>query len=373
MKIDRPNRWPLDGTTSFVPTVGADGEPVFVLLAKRTYSIPPNGKPIPVAPPRPLRTIDEYFDDGDPQTHTVSLEAETAPFKLATDFVVIGTAWAPGLKPIPSFDASAAIGDVKKTIRVFGDRHCIYRQGQTPRFSDPQPVVEIPLQYERAYGGIDRVSDPPSILMYPRNPRGTGYALRNQIESIEQLALPNFESPTDLLTPERIVVGEPERWPAQPLPQGFGWFPKIGYPRCSFVGAIPAFLAPGTSLQEESLGLIPKNQVALAKQFRLPSYDVRFNRGASIGLAVPFLTGGETVRLTNISPEGILTFDLPREKPQLALDIGRGMTELQPVMHTACVRVDVGQLDIVWRGALPYPGIAWLSELKRVVPEAVWP
>ena len=366
-------RWPNDGTTNFVPTTGADGEPIFVLLAKRTYSLPLNGPPTPVEAPRPLRAIDEYFDDGDPQTHTVRLEAEVAPFKLATDFVVVGLGWSPGLKPVPHFDAIATIGAVKKTIRIFGERSCVYRPGLSPRVTDPLPIVEMALRYERAYGGMDLKSDPPSIAMYPRNPRGTGFALRNRTESIDGLVLPNLESPTDLLTPERIVVGEPDRWPSQPLPQGFGWFPKIAYPRCSFVGSIPAFLAPGTPLQEEALGLIPKNQVALAKQFRLPGYDVRFNRGASIGLSVPFLSGGEPVRLTNLSPEGLLMFALPREKPWMALDIGKGMIELQPVMHTACVRVEERELDIIWRGSLEYPGIAWLPQLKRVAPEVVWP
>ncbi len=365
--------WPIDGTTALAPTIGPEGEPLFVLLAKRTYSLLPGGRCVPDEPPVPLRVIDAYYGDGDPQTHTVRLEAETAPFKPATDFVVVGSAWSPGLRPVPQFDATVTIGNVKKTIRMFGDRHCVYRSGQSPRVTDPESVVDLEIRYERAYGGIDLKSEPPSIAMYPRNPLGTGYALRNRSESIEGLKLPNLEDPTDLLTPDRIVVGEPNRWPAQPLPQGFGWFPKIAYPRCSFIGSIPAFLAPGTPLREEALGLIPANQIALAKQFRLPSYDVRFNRGASLGLAVPFLAGGEPVRLTNLSPEGVLAFQLPREKPRMALDIGDGATELPAFLHTACVRVEEGKLDMVWRGSLRYPGIAWLPEMKRMLPEVIWP
>lgn len=367
-----PPRWPTDGTTTFAPTTGPDGEPIFVLLAKRSYSLQLNGQWAP-ASPVPLRAVDEYFGDGDPQTHSVRLEAEMAPFKPTTDFVVVASAWAPGLRPTPQFDASVAIGAVRKTIRIFGDRRCVFRPGLNPRVTDPEPVVDREMRYELAYGGIDLKSDPPSIAMYPRNPLGRGYALRNISASIEGLPLPNFEDPTDLLVPERIVVGEPDRWPAQPLPQGFGWFPKIAYPRCSFVGSIPAFLAPGTTMKEEALGLIPPNQIALAKRFRLPSYDVRFNRGASFGLALSFLEGGETVRLTNLSPDGALAFTLPREKPQLALDIGRGPTALAAVMHTACVRVEEGKLEIVWRGSMGYPGIDWLPEMKKLIPEVVWP
>ena len=364
--------WPTDGTAMFVPTTDHEGEPVFVVLAKRTYELRPGGL-VPTEKPKPLELVDVYHDNGDPQTHTVRQENETAPYKLKTDFVVIGSAWAPRLQPVHQLDATVEIAGVKKTIRVIGDRRCEYHVGQSPRFSDPTPFVEMPIRYERAYGGADEVSVPDYLFIYPRNPRGAGLAFKNEKQRIDGLALPNLEDPADLLTPERIVVGEPENWPRQPLPQGFGWFPKIAYPRCSFVGAIPAFLAPGTPLKEEELGLVPRNQVALARRFRLPAYDVRFNSGASLGLAVPFLSGGESVRLTNLAPEGSLSFSLPREQPRLALDFGRGRKELQPVLHTAQVRVEERQVDMIWRGAVRHPGMEWLPEMTHLAAEVLWP
>ena len=86
--------WPTDGTAMFVPTTDHEGEPVFVVLAKRTYELRTGGL-VPIGKPKPLELIDVYHDNGDPQTHTVRLENETAPYKLKTDFVVIGSAWAP--------------------------------------------------------------------------------------------------------------------------------------------------------------------------------------------------------------------------------------------------------------------------------------
>ena len=168
-------------------------------------------------------------------------------------------------------------------------------------------------------------------------------------------------------------MGEPENWPRLPLPQGFGWFPKIAYPRCSFVGAIPAFVGPGTPLREEELGLVPRNQVALARRMRLPAYDVRFNNGASAGLTVPFLSGGESVRLTNLSPDGPVSFTLPRDRPRMALDFGRGRNELQPVLHTTQVRVEERQVDMNWRGAVRHSGLGWLPEKTTLVAEVAWP
>ena len=190
---------------------------------------------------------------------------------------------------------------------------------------------------------------------------------------MKKLRLPNLEDPADPLTPDRLVLGDAEKWVGMPLPQGFGWYPKIGYPRCSFVGSLPANTTPGVPLREEILGLVPKNQIALGRQFRLPSYDVRFNHGASLGLSVPFLKGGEAVRLTNMTPESLLAFSMPREKPKLTLDIGSGFVELTAVLHTACVRVADRQLDMIWRGALRYPGIEWLPQMKRLTAEVVWP
>jgi hypothetical protein len=125
-------------------------------------------------------------------------------------------------------------------------------------------------------------------------------------------------------------------------------------------------------LKEEALGLVPRNQIALGRQFRLPSYDVRFNHGASLGLSVPFLGGGEAVRLVNLTPDGLLELSLPRKWPALSLDIGFGAKELTPVIHTACVRVADKQLDMIWRGAMRYPGVDWLPQMKQLAAEVEW-
>src|SRR5205807_136808 len=194
-------------------------------------TIRPNAAPTPAAAPAPLALIDRYHNDGDPQETTVRIENETAPFKVATDVVVVGSVWAPNLKPTRQTDATFEVGTVKKTVRVIGDRTCEHRTGQSPRVSDPEPFVEMPCQYDRAYGGVDETSSPGMVFMYPRNPRGTGFVLQNAAEKVNGLRLPNFEDPTDLLTPDRLVLGDPMRWSGMPLPQGFGWFPKIAYPR----------------------------------------------------------------------------------------------------------------------------------------------
>lgn len=342
------------------------GATIFSVLAKRTYNIIPNQRAARSKRSNPLLKIDEYYDRGDPEWSTVKYETDLVPYKLATDVVVIGKAYAPLTEPAAQLDVSVEIAGLKKTIRVTGDRHCVYRANGSPKFTEPIPFTEMELRYEKAYGGKDTKSNPEMPFFYPRNTMGTGVVIQNTPETVDDLPLPNLEYPDDLLTPERILLGEPERWNPQPLPAGFGWFQRTWYPRCSHVGAIPGFVDLEEELREEKLGLVPRGQIALARQFKLPSFDPRFNNGASLGLAFPYLTGREQIRLTHLTPEGQLDFLLPDDTPQIMLNIGLGENMLKQVLHTVCVRVEEKEVDLVWRGAQEYPGMDWLPEMRQM-------
>jgi hypothetical protein len=317
----------------------------------------------------PLVKVDEYYDGGDPESSTVQYESDLAPYKLATDVVLVGKAYAPEGRPVPAMDIGLTVSGRTKTIRVIGDRRCVYRPDRTPVFTDPEPFTEMEIRYERAYGGEDLLSTPLTPFYYPRNHRGTGVALQNSREVVDGLRLPNLEDPLDPISPDNVVIGSADRWNDQPLPQGLGWFQKTWYPRCSFVGSVPGLMDPDTVLKEEKLGLVPKGQLALARQFKLPSFDVRFNNGASIGLALPYLAGDEAISLSGLTPEGALSYSLPAERPTIALDLGSGANVLQAVLHTVCMRMDAMEVDLVWRGAQEYPGVDWLPEMKRLVVE----
>ncbi len=349
-----------------VPGKDHTNNPIFSVLVKRTYDIWPQNPLVRCEHPKPFVEVDQYYDRGDPEWTTVQFENDLAPYKPATDVVLIGKAHAPEGKPTAMVDVAVQIDDYQKVIRIFGDRRCSHQQDKPPVVTDPELFAQMEIRYEKAYGGWDRNSDPNLPFFYPRNPMGTGLALKNIPEVIEGLKLPNIEDPDDMLTPERIVLGSPDKWNGLPLPQGLGWFQKTWYPRCSFVGSVPGFVDVDEIMREEQLGLVPQGQIALARQFKLPSFDSRFNNGASLGLTRPYLNGDESIGLINLVPEGELHFTLPAEVPVVMLDIGLGENELAPVLHTVCIRTQERQVDLIWRAAHEYPGVDWLPEMKMM-------
>jgi hypothetical protein len=94
--------------------------------------------------------------------------------------------------------------------------------------------------------------------------------------------------------------------------------------------------------------------------------DFRFFNGASRGLVFTYLQGGEQIITEHLSPEGIVSFQLPYDMPHLGLDIGSGVQEPQVLMHTVMIRMDERQVDLVWRGAIPYPGPDWLPQMRKM-------
>jgi hypothetical protein len=309
---------------------------------------------------------DQYYEPEDPEVSSIRYETDLVPFKLRTDVVVVGRAYAPGGTAVASLKAAVAVGPHRKEVLVTGDRVCEFREGAPPRFSAPAPFTSMGIRYERAYGGTDLHSLPGIPFTYPRNPVGCGFAIRNIRENVDGLRLPNVEDPADPLTPERLIPGDVKLWNRQPLPQGLGWFHRAWYPRCSFLAAMPAFVPVDEVMREEALGLVPRGQAALAASFRLPSKDARFYNGASLGLAVPYLAGGEAVQLENLTASGRLSFLLPAAGPSISLDLGEGEQPLTTVLHSVTIRVEENEIDMVWRGAQTYPGVEWLPKMTAL-------
>ncbi len=116
--------------------------------------------------------------------------------------------------PRPACAPRVALGAVDKTLYVVGDRS--WKRGVA---SDPTPFTEMPITWERAFGGEG----------YAQNPLGKGLApLRT--EHGESHPLPNVEDP------KRLVRGPADR----PPPAGFGPYDLTWPQRFSKVGTYDA-------------------------------------------------------------------------------------------------------------------------------------
>ncbi|HEX9784702.1 MAG TPA: DUF2169 domain-containing protein, partial [Opitutaceae bacterium] len=348
-----------------LPSQTPQGQHMFKILVKRTYAIISGRRCTRAAAgDRKLIPDDVHYDD--PMNSTVRYESDFVPFKLATDVVLNGRAYAPSGQRVDTLTVSLIVGPHRKDLFVIGDRVARFHDKHDSIFTEPRPFEAMELRYERAYGGVDVYSEPKMQCVYPRNHLGRGYAVANKQRAIDDLPLPNIEDPDDRLTPARLCAGSFKNWERMPAPQGLGWTMKMWHPRSSYAGVMPADRALEQELRRAYATLVPPSQRKAYDQTQLPNMDFRFFNGASSGLVLTYLSGDEQVRLLNLDPRGEIRFQLPGERPKIGLDLGHGVEEPQVVLHTVMIRMEDREVDLVWRGAVPYPGPDWLPEMKRM-------
>lgn len=122
--------------------------------------------------------------------------------KPAAEFLVAGSAHAPGGRPVASLGVTVRLGGVTRRVGVVGDRHI---ENGLP--SDPVPFTEMPLGWDRAYGG----------RTYAQNPLGRGID-EVPIPGVgHRIALPNILLPHGAAAgsrPEPVNLGAIDiAWP----------------------------------------------------------------------------------------------------------------------------------------------------------------
>ena len=343
-----------------------EARPILSVLVKRTYQILPDGRANPASEQLPLRLDIENDEDNPRRFHR---DTDAYPFKVRTDVVVHGAVEGRGR---PSTTASVRVGNTLKAIAVFGDRKVALTGTGRLLFSDPEPIEKIPLRYDRAYGGIDQAAhdrhgnpvealnkymNPPfdpflaSPYLYPRNHVGVGYLVEATAAAVDRLVLPNLEDPADLLSPDRLVVGASGRWPLMPIPQSFDWVDMGTFPRLAYAGVVHDHEPLRAPVAEVARGFAPAN--LLDEKPLEQQIDARFTSGASLGLQVPYLMGGETCQLENIHPrQQVWSFRVPAERPEIKVDGRNGtLKDTSPVIHTLEIDAEKSLVSVLWRGS----------------------
>jgi hypothetical protein len=305
--LQQVNNTPFQAGIALIPN--EQGIDTLYISLKATFQI---GRELSVAAEqRPLVEADEYW--GEPGQSSLKYASEMHLLKPSTDVVMVGEAWAPNQRPASQVDVTLAVGGVKKSVRVFGDR--IWSNGLAGlTMTSPVPFEKMPLIYERAFGGIHEADQEKAETLYEsRNPSGCGFVGKRQRNEIDGMKLPNLEDPAHLIA----KPGD------QPPPAGFGCISPAWDPRKSYVGTYDE------AWQKKRAPYLPED------------FDSRFFNTAHPDLICKgYLKGGERVEVINASPERILKFKLPVCLVEAAVH-SMGTIE-KPPFHLETVLIEPG-------------------------------
>jgi hypothetical protein len=310
------NRTRLEGT--FFLTPDPHGIDSVYAVVKGTFGI---GDTVRLADEQVAPVLAEKFY-GDPGTTSISTPSDFSLVKPATDVLLMGTARAPGGRPVTHMDVSLAVGSLRKTVRVIGDRVWESRP-LGASMSDPAPFTEMPLVWERAYGGADMTKKGPTAEV--RNPVGAGYRVSNGQTAVDGLRLPNLEDP-------RSLISSPRHSPA---PACFAPIAAHWEPRRSFAGTYD------DAWQQRRAPYLPLD------------FDPRFFQLAPPGLtAAGYLEGGEAVEVRGVTESGVLRFTLPRLHVEVKYLLDNDWQPRPANLDTVVIEPDASRVILVWRSVL---------------------
>lgn len=237
-------------------------------------------------------TVMVYFDLDDPETPLADREMwpqvmpllpqppvlDTGLPKPRAEVLAAGKCFAPEGKPRQASQVSISVGGVKKTLDVFGDRHWVSAGNVIVGVSDPTPFTQMPLIWERAFGGAGDPRNPKGRGMPPEKPTGAPVPLPNVeypgllVGSPQDRPAPASFLPVDVTHPDRRGKAgvyddawKNDRWPYYPDnldPEFFLNSPPDQW--------CPAYFQGGEAI--EVVNMHPKRQVIAS---RLPRFSVR--------------------------------------------------------------------------------------------------
>ena len=308
------NNTPFAASMALFPN--EDAIDTLYIMVRATFTI---GKQWTLADEQlPPTEADEYW--GEPGESSIKYASDYHTGKLNTDVIMLGHACVPNGEEARQLDVTLAVGQLKKTVRVFGER-----QWQNGRITAPQPFKTMALVYERAYGGA-HIVDGEIAAMDVRNPVGKGFVGSLDSGEIDGMPLPNLEDPNHLIT-------DPNQ---QPAPACFAASAPHWQPRSNFAGTYDE------RWQTQRAPYLPTD------------FDKQFYNMAHPDLVCSgFLTGGEPVEITHMHPRGNMTFNVPRVI--LNADVTMAGRSVKPPFNLETLLIEPNQLQLsmIWRAAVP--------------------
>jgi hypothetical protein len=317
-----------------------DGTEALVVAVAGRFDLPAAGRAIdgdlPVSEKQVPPPIGDVFSD-EPGRSSLRWEGQTSLPRLSTDVYLCGKAWAPRGRAVTDMLVGLRLGSCQQSAVVIGDR--VWRRGVgAPVPSTPREFTEMPLIYERSFGGACPSRPGDMRAVDPRNPVGRGFYVDNGA-ALDQ-PLPNIEQ-----VKQRIEARHD-----RPPPCGFGPIARHWQPRVGLAGTYDdAWLARRAPLWPADL-------------------DPRFFSAAPASLQTArYLTGGEPLVLMGMSPDGEIRAKVPRwrveAKTITRAHVHRAILDLD----AALVEPDAHALTLVWRAAIPIARLGGMGEHEVTV------
>ena len=300
-----------------------DGRDHCVVVVKGTFSVRQGGTAALSEIQQALVYADKHY--GDPGSTSIQYECDFAPFKPRADVIVNGAAFSPDGSPVRDMLVGFQFGSFKKMIKVTGDR--IWDRGLAGlRPSEAKPFIQMPLTYERAFGGSDQSDEDPRNWGFDlRNLVGVGFTIGTDAGKVAGKPLPNLEDPHHAI----------ESWSDKPPPASPGVVGRGWQPRIQFAGTYDQ------QWLDERFPFLPAD------------FDQRYFQSAPVDQQFSFLRGGEVVRCVNMSPHGEMRFTVPRIEIPVTYGFRDRSVSTEPALDTLIVEPHLSRFIATWRATIP--------------------
>lgn len=303
--------------SQYFQMIDTDDHVYHALVMRVTYDLQrlnQNGFPALARKQVPLVDADQFY--AQPNTSSVIQESDFAPYKPRCDVVfAYANAYAPEGKPNSRWPIAVKVGDWTKYLVVCGPRWI--RQGALGwSLDEPEPVNEVALLYENAFGGtcqwpeaVPQGTEAEIVTRYASNPVGSGYMDKRWIKKVEpkQIRAPQIEEVDKAFDAYSL---NSQDYPAV----GLGCVGRWWQPRARLAG----------SYDEEW------------KQSRWPALPKDFDFGywncAPEDQQIKYPQGGEKIHLVGLTPGGgHFMARLPQSHPYTHVTLNAGPILKRPM------------------------------------------
>lgn len=271
---------------------------------------------------RPLVAADEHF--GDPETTSVRYECDFALHKPLTDVIVVGKAVAPKGQRVKRLAVALEVQGKRKDLAVHGERRWVTGLGTlTP--SDAIAFTELPITFDRAWGGQDDSRGPAKVEVEPRNLVGMGFHPHRPSNQVAGLPVPNVETLGDEVTSPR------ERH----QPAGLGCVGRAWQPRVKLAGTYD------DKWRDERAPFLPAD------------FDARYFQCAPRDQQYPHFRGGEKLRCVHMAEQDVVSYVMPTLEVPVRFRFTDGDVEQKAVLDTVTLEPHLGLAMLVYRASVP--------------------